>query len=148
MFEQGEGKKKERSQDVFEHVVGMFEESGAGNADEYIDRAHRIGKTYFDKKSSKKCKSIVVKFTTFRNCTIVYRLNKNMKDNIKVHVDLTKKRHTLLKSASNLVKDVDRILFCYADINFLLKIKRKDGSRKEDFFTPIDDSKGHLEGLI
>ena len=47
-------KGKERSQDVFEHVVSMFEEAGAGNFDGYIDRAHRIGKTYFDKKSSKK----------------------------------------------------------------------------------------------
>ena len=40
-----------------------------------------------------------------------------MKDNIKVHVNLTKKRHSLLKSASNLVKDVGRVLCCYADIN-------------------------------
>ena len=39
-----------------------------------------------------------------------------MKDNNKVHVNLTKERHILLKSASNLVKDVDRIVFCYADI--------------------------------
>ena len=46
---------------------------------------------------------IIVKFTTFRHRTIVYRLEKNKKDNIKVHVDLTKKRHSLLKSASNLV---------------------------------------------
>ena len=52
----------------------MFEEAGAGNGDDYIDRAHRIGKTYFDKKSSKKGKSIIVKFTTFRLRTIVYRL--------------------------------------------------------------------------
>ena len=36
-----------------------------------------------------------------------------MKDNIKVHVELTKKTpQGLLKSASNLVKDVDNILFC------------------------------------
>ena len=46
---------------------------------------------YFDKKSSEKCKSINVKFTTFRHRTIVHRLKKNMKDNIKIHVDLTKK---------------------------------------------------------
>ena len=70
----------------------MFEEPGARNIDGYIDRAHRIGKTYFDKKSSKKFKSFIVKLITFRHRTIVYRLKKNMNDNIKVHVDLTKKR--------------------------------------------------------
>ena len=47
-------KKKERSRDVFEHVVGMFEEGGARNIDGYIDRAHQICKTYCDKKSWKK----------------------------------------------------------------------------------------------
>ena len=79
-------KEKERSQDFF-----MFKEAGGGSVDGYIDRAHRIGKAYFDKKSSKKCKSTIVKFTTFRHRTIVYQLNKNMKDNTKIHVDLTKK---------------------------------------------------------
>ena len=63
-------------------------------------------------------------------------------------VNLTNKRHSLLKSASNLVKDVDRILFCYADINSCLKIKWKDESREDNFFSSIDDLKGHLEGLI
>ena len=47
-------KEKERSQGVFEYVVSMFEEAGVENVDGYIDRAHRTGKTYFDKKYSKK----------------------------------------------------------------------------------------------
>ena len=105
--------------------MGLFEKAGAGNVDGYIDKAHKIGKTYFDRKSSKKFKSIIVKFTTFRHCTIVYWLKKNMKDNIDlVDTDLTKKRHILLKSASNFVQDVDRILVCYADINCSFKIER------------------------
>ena len=116
-------KEKEWSQEVFEHVVCMFEEAGAGNVDWYIDRAHWIGKTYVDKKSSKKCKSIIVKFTKFRHRTIVYRLKKDIKDNIKLHVDLGKENNSLLKSASNLVKDVDRVLFCYADISCRVKSK-------------------------
>ena len=41
-------KEKERSQDIFEQVMGMLEEAGAGNVDGYIDTAHRIGKTCFD----------------------------------------------------------------------------------------------------
>ena len=88
--------------------MGIFEEVVAYNVDQCIDRAHQFGKTYFYKKSSKKkCKSIIVKFTKFQHHTIVYQ-------------------HSLLKSASNLVKDVDIILFCYADITCRLKIKWKD----------------------
>ena len=71
-----------------------------------------------------------------------------MKDNIKVHVDPTKKRHSLLKSASNLVKYVDRVLFCYTGINCCIKIKWEDESREDDSFTSIDNLKGHTEGLI
>ena len=75
-------RKKEGRQNVFEHVVGMFEEAETGNVEGYIDRARRIGKTYFVKKSPRKYKSIIVKLTTFRHRTIVYRLKKNMNDNI------------------------------------------------------------------
>ena len=39
-------KGKERSQGMFEHVVGMFENAGTGNIDGYINRVHRIGKNY------------------------------------------------------------------------------------------------------
>ena len=113
---------------------------GAGSVARYIDKAHWIGKTY---KFSKNCKSTIVEFTIFGHHTIVYQFKKNMKDNIKVHVDLTKERHSLLKSANNLVKDVGRILFCYADINCRLKIKWKD-----NVLTLIDDFKDHLEGLV
>ena len=45
---------KGRCQDVFEHVVRMFGEARAGSFDRFIDRGHRIGKTYFDKKIFKK----------------------------------------------------------------------------------------------
>ena len=40
------------------------------------------------------------------------------------------------------------ILFCYSDINCRLKIKWKDESREDDFFTLIDYLKDHLEGLV
>ena len=43
------------------------------------------------KRLQKKCKSIIVKFTTFWHRTIVYRLTKNTKDNKNNHADLTKK---------------------------------------------------------
>ena len=53
-------KGRERSHNVLQHDVGMFEEAGAGNVDGYIDRAHRISKTYSDKKSSKNVRALLV----------------------------------------------------------------------------------------
>ena len=51
----------------------MFEEAGAGNVDGCIDRVHQVpvGKIYVDEKSSKKCKSIIVQFTTLWHSTKV-----------------------------------------------------------------------------
>ena len=53
-------KKKERNHNVFQHDVGMFEEAGAGNVEGYIDRFHRISKTYSDKKSSKNVRALLL----------------------------------------------------------------------------------------
>ena len=75
--------------------------------------------------------------------TIVYLL----KDNVKFHIDLTKKINSLLKSASNLAKDVDRILFCHPDITSHSKIGWKDKSKEDDYFTSRDNLQDHLEGL-
>ena len=49
-------------QDVFDNVMVMFEEAGARNFDGYIDRGSQVGKTYFDKKSSKKVRSLLLNF--------------------------------------------------------------------------------------
>ena len=40
--------------------MSIFEEAGAGNVDGYIDRAHRIGKNYFDKKCSKNIRALLL----------------------------------------------------------------------------------------
>ena len=58
-----------------------------------IDPAHRIGKPYVDNTSKKQCKSTIVKFTSFRKCTLVHRRKKSIKD-VRVKVDLTKKKDT------------------------------------------------------
>ena len=80
------------------------------------------GPTYFIKNLPKNLRLLSCKFITFWHRTIVYQLKKNMKYNVKIHLDLTKKRYNLFKSVSNLVKDVDGIIFCYTDINCYLKI--------------------------
>ena len=69
----------------------MFVRVGIEDIEQNIDRAHRIRKSYHHKKSKKKkCKSIVVKFSSFRYRTKAYRQKKNLNDGVTAHVDLTK----------------------------------------------------------
>ena len=58
---------KETSSDVLEKVKEICVESNLEIPDSNLDRAHRIGKSYFDKIKKVKCKSIVVRFNTFRH---------------------------------------------------------------------------------
>ena len=81
---------RETSEEVLEKVKCLVSESGCDIPDVVIDRAHRIGKGYTDKKSNLSCKSIIVRFTTFRYRTILYR-NRNKLKEAKVKLDLTKK---------------------------------------------------------
>ena len=83
--------------------------------------------------AKKKCKSIIVRFTTFRHRTLFYRARKNLKS-AKVKLDLTKSRFDLLKRANNHVKEIRAINFCHADRNCPLGVKFHD-EKKQDFFS-------------
>ena len=100
----------ETSEDVFSNVLDMCKKGNINIAENDIDRPRRIGKPYVDSASKKQCKPIIVKFTSFRNCTLVYRGKKSIKD-VRVRVDLTKKRHTLLVKANEYVKNIPRLSF-------------------------------------
>ena len=128
----------ESSEDVFNNIA-MFVRVGIEDIEQNIDRAHGIGKSYHHKKSKKKCKSIIVKFSSFRYPTKAYRKKKNLDDGVTAHIDLTKKRHSLLRKANDLVRNRDEVLFCYADINCWLKLKWADQSKKGKFFSSLDE---------
>ena len=64
--------------------MDMWKEAGVGIPDTVIDGAHRIREAYFDNKRKKKCKSIIVRFTTFHHRTMVYHAKKNMKNIVRV----------------------------------------------------------------
>ena len=117
----------------------MFVRVGIKDIEQNIDRAHRIGKSYHTKKSKKKCKTIIVKFSSFRYRTKAYRQKKNLDDGVTTHVDLTKKHHSLLRKANDLVRNRDEVLFCYADITCQLKLKWADQSKQDKFFSSLDE---------
>ena len=71
-----------------------------------INEAECIGNEYKDRKTNAFCKSIIVRFTTFRHQTMFYRDRSKLKDNAKVKLDLTRKRYMTFTRASESVKKV------------------------------------------
>ena len=118
-FEGIPSKDKETSDQVLEFVKSKWEEAGVVIPNEVIDRAHRIGKPYINRETNVKNQAVIVRMTTFRHRTMVYRARKEIenKSKIKVRLDLTKTRYDVLKSANRLVKGVEKVKWVYADIN-------------------------------
>ena len=71
-------KSDETSDDVLKYVKEIFDEGELDIPYTVIDRAHRIEPEYSDYKTKKKCKAIIVRFTTFRHRTLVYRTRKKI----------------------------------------------------------------------
>ena len=82
-----------------------------------------------------KCKSIV-RFMTFRHRTMFYHSRKNLKPNVKVKLDLTKK-HLIFTEGMQLVRNNEDVKFVMADINCCLKVVFKDGNSL--FFSDCDN---------
>ena len=57
----------------------------------------------------------------------------------RVKLDLMKSRYRLLTDANKVVKQNRDIKFCYADINYRLKIKWVDESIDKEFFSRMDE---------
>ena len=57
----------ETSNNVFQNIKLIIEESISEIQDDAIDRAHRVGKAHTYKTSGVKYKGIIVGFTTFRH---------------------------------------------------------------------------------
>ena len=91
----------------------------------------RIGK-----KTPGRVRPIIVRFTTWRHCTMVYRKRKDCV-NCRITLDLTKTRMNILKEVIDLARESDHISYAFADINCSLCVKLTNGLFK--FFNTIDD---------
>ena len=131
--------KDESSDDVLEFTKSLFKEAKVSVPDNVLDCAHRIGPSYTDRITSKKCKSIIVRFTTFRHRTLFYRARKNLKSGFKVKLDLIKSGFNLLKKANDHVKEIPALRFCYADDNCRLQVKFHDAKQEDIFFSTFDE---------
>ena len=75
--------------------------------------------------------SIIVRFTTFTNRTLLYENRKNIKSGARIRLDLTKDRYNFFCPEVNYV---------YANINCRLKVKLADESHK--FFESMEELNG------
>ena len=106
----------ESSDDVLGKVKSLITEYGCEIPDVIIDRAHRDCRGYKDKTRNGECKSIVVRFLTFRYRTLLYR-NRNRLKIAKVRLDLTKKRYKIFKDAIDFVEAYKNVDYVMVDIN-------------------------------
>ena len=136
---------EETAESVFEKVGKFLGEACPDVPVSCIDRAHRIWSEYKSYRNKKKCCSIIVRFMSFRHRTIFYRNRKRLKD-VRIKLDLTKRRYKILKDAIDLAKEHSDLNYVYADVNCRLKVVFKDGS--SNFFNDIDDVKSIINNRI
>ena len=136
---------EEIAESVFEKVGKFLGETCPDVPVSCIDRAHRTGSEYKSYRNNKKCCSIIVCFMSFRHRTMFYRNRKRLKD-VRIKLDLTKRRYKILKDAIDLAKEHLDLNYVYADVNCRLKVVFKDGS--SNFFNEIDDLKSTINNRI
>ena len=120
-------------EDVMELIKKCYSDMKLDYNPQEIDRAHRIGKVYTDVKTNVKTKSIIVKFKSWGPRTEFYKARPKAFVNgekkpckFKVSLDLTKRRHDLLKNVQGTIKNYPDVCFAFADINCSLGLKLND----------------------
>ena len=136
---------EETAEEVFKKTENMLKNVCPNLSGDCIDRVHRIGPDYTCYKSQEKCRSIMVRFVSFKHRTLFYRKRASLK-NVRVKIDLTKRRYEVLKKAINLVNGNNDVDYVFTDVNCRLKVVFKD--KRSSFFNDIDDLKKLLEDRI
>ena len=116
---------EETAEVVLDKVRSLINEAQIEIPDSVIDRAHRIGPVRKDSDNNK-TQSIIVRFSTFRHRTRLYRARKTLKS-ARVRLDLTKIRYKLLGDARMMVEKNPKVSFVYADINCRLRLRPMKG---------------------
>ena len=119
---------RETSDEVFEKVKEVIAETGAVVPDAFLDRAHRVGKSYVGSDGVRK-HQVIVKFTTWQHRTEFYRKRKNLSV-AKVYIDLTQDNFKLLRRSQAKVEGNNVIDYVFADVNCSLCAKLRNGMFK------------------
>ena len=96
--------KGETADKVFSKAEDILKEACPNLSGDYIDWAHQISCDYKCHKANKTCCSVIVHFTSFKHRIFVYWNRAILKD-VRVKLDLTKKRYNILKSARSIADE-------------------------------------------
>eukprot|EP00795_Rhopilema_esculentum_P004267 gene4268-20464_t len=112
----------ETSEMCLEKVKNVFKELEVDVPDAVIDRAHRIGSPRNVK--GKKIHQVIVRFTTWRHRTLVYRARKKC-PKYSIKLDSTKRRIDIIQKVTSFLKEKE-LGFAFADVNCRLSVKIGD----------------------
>lgn len=114
----------ESGEDCLEKVKEIFNELEVDIPDSVVDRAHRIGDV--TEKDGKRVRQIIVRFTTWRHRTLVYKARKKS-EKYKIRLDLTRKRIKIIGRTNDILRAKKIKGFTFADVNCRLCLKLEDG---------------------
>ena len=127
----------ETSQDCLTKVKAVVRNRGLQLDDSDLDRAHRVGRsTDRDGNPVHECQ-MLVKFTSFRARTDVYRNRVKEEGRPRIYIDQTTRRFKLRKMAVEYVKNKPHVDFVFVDVNCNLSLRLKNGQFK--FFNSEDE---------
>ena len=107
---------EETTVEVFKKTENLLKKVCPNLSGDCIDRAHPIGPDYTSYKSQEKCRSIMVRFVSFKHRTLFYRKRASLK-NVRVKIDLTKRQYEVLKKAITLVTGNNDVQYVFTDVN-------------------------------
>ena len=147
-----ETKKDEKSEAIMNIIRDVCKSVKVPFVKGEISRAHRIGKTYIDKKSGKEKQSIIVKFKDWQPRTRLYKACPQQGNRpatpatrsarkpgpaFSITADLTNVRYKLLQYAHEKADMIREIDFVFSDVNCRLglsiKKQLKFFNNREDF---------------
>ena len=115
----GQGK-DESNEQCLKKVKAVFNELKVDIPDAVIDRAHRIGQAKVV--AGKRARQMIVRFTTWRHRSAVYRARKSC-NQYKIRLDLTKKRLDTIIKTTQMLHEKGLQGFTFADVNCRLCAK-------------------------
>ena len=124
---------KETSEDVTKVVHKIIsKDMGLPNLVPSIDKLHRQGKIL--EKNGKKNQNIIVRFKSHFARYSILKEKKKAK-NVRLSANLTKRRGTLLFNASNAVKNIEGVHFCFANVHGDLSVRLNEPYDSKQVFT-------------
>ena len=126
---------KETGEESLNKVKAEVAKLGITIDDCEFDRAHRVGRPKDRDGNMVKERQMIVKFSTFRSRTLVYRNRKaatvtDTNNKVRFYIDQTKRRFELRKMADDYVRDKPDVDFVFVDINCNLCVRLKNGEYK------------------